>query len=136
MKSLILMLDSSNKPIDFNLGLKLFLNLPNQGLHGSLASFDLPSRELPLQTDFTFIRSFCNEKLTFFHYCSTDNFYLFHNWKLSMKHSYYPRRVSDCLKNFISKNKIKKSMVDKLIPCYPLRTYKAIYDMELVNAFA
>jgi len=44
--------------------------------------------------------------------------------------------TSDCLKNFISKNKIKKSMVDKLIPCYPLRTYKAIYDMELVNAFA
>lgn len=40
---------------------------------------------------------------------------------------------SECLKNYISRNKIKKIMVDKLISSYPLRTYKAIYDMELTS---
>ena len=25
-------------------------------------------------------------------------------------------------------------MVDKILPSYPLRTYKAIYDMELIDA--
>ena len=43
---------------------------------------------------------------------------------------------SECLKNYISRNRIKKSMVDKLLPSYPLRTYKAIYDMELTNVLA
>ena len=42
---------------------------------------------------------------------------------------------SECLKSYISKNKIKKSMVDRLIPSYPLRTYKAIYDLNLTRAF-
>lgn len=40
---------------------------------------------------------------------------------------------SECLKNYILRNKIKKSMVDQLLPSYPLRTYKAIYDMELTS---
>ena len=44
--------------------------------------------------------------------------------------------ASECLKKFIVRNKIKKTMVDLLIPNYPLRTYKAIYDMELFNVFA
>lgn len=43
---------------------------------------------------------------------------------------------SECLKNYIAMNKIKKSQVDKILPSYPLRTYKAIYDMELSNVFA
>ena len=43
---------------------------------------------------------------------------------------------SECLKSYVSRNKIKKSMVDRLLPSYPLRTYKAIYDMELTNVFA
>ena len=43
---------------------------------------------------------------------------------------------SECLKNYIAKNKIKKTIVDKILPSYPLRTYKAIYDMELANVFA
>lgn len=44
--------------------------------------------------------------------------------------------ASECLKSYIVRNKIRKTMVDKLIPSYPLRTYKAIYDMELLNVFA
>ena len=94
MKSLILMLDSSNKPINYYLGLQLFLNLPNQGLHGSLSSFNLTSGELPFQAHFTFIRSFRNKKFTFFHYCSTDNFYLFHIWQLSTKTPSLPGRTA------------------------------------------
>lgn len=43
---------------------------------------------------------------------------------------------SECLKKYISKNRIKKSMVDKLLPSYPLRTYKTIYDMELTSVLA
>lgn len=42
---------------------------------------------------------------------------------------------SECLKKYISKNRICKSMVDMLLPSYPLRTYKSIYDMELTNVF-
>lgn len=41
-----------------------------------------------------------------------------------------------CLQNFVRKNEIKKTIVDKLLPSYPLKTYKAIYDMELINVFA
>jgi len=44
--------------------------------------------------------------------------------------------ASECLKKYVLVNKIKKTMVDSLIPSYPLRTYKAIYDMELSNVFA
>ncbi len=43
--------------------------------------------------------------------------------------------ASKCLKDYISKNRIAKAMVDTLIPNYPLRTYKAIYDMELTGVF-
>lgn len=39
--------------------------------------------------------------------------------------------ASECLKDFIIKNRIKKEMVDAVLPYYPLRTYKAIYDLEL-----
>ena len=31
---------------------------------------------------------------------------------------------------------IRKNMVDKILPSYPLRTYKAIYDMELTSVLA
>jgi len=44
--------------------------------------------------------------------------------------------ASECLKKYVLVNNIKKTMVDSLIPSYPLRTYKAIYDMELSNVFA
>lgn len=43
--------------------------------------------------------------------------------------------ASKCLKDYISKNRIAKTMVDTLIPNYPLRTYKEIYDMELTDVF-
>ena len=43
---------------------------------------------------------------------------------------------SECLKNYIAKNRIRKNMVDKILPSYPLRTYKAIYDMELTSVLA
>ena len=43
---------------------------------------------------------------------------------------------SECLKNYIAKNKIRKNMVDKILPSYPLRTYKAIYVMELTSVLA
>lgn len=43
--------------------------------------------------------------------------------------------ASECLKKYIVSNKIKKLMVDKLIPSYPLRTYKAIYDLNLFEFF-
>ena len=41
--------------------------------------------------------------------------------------------ASECLKNYVSRNRIRKSMVDRILPNYPLRTYKAIYDMELTS---
>ena len=41
--------------------------------------------------------------------------------------------ASECLKNYVSRNRIRKSMVDRILPSYPLRTYKAIYDMELIS---
>lgn len=41
---------------------------------------------------------------------------------------------SECLKNYIAKNRIRKNMVDMILPSFPLRTYKAIYDMELIDA--
>lgn len=44
--------------------------------------------------------------------------------------------ASKCLKNYITEKRIEKALVDTLIPSYPLRTYKAIYDMELTNVFA
>ena len=44
--------------------------------------------------------------------------------------------ASERLKEYIVKNHIRKTMVDKILPSYPLRTYKAIYDMELTNVFA
>lgn len=43
---------------------------------------------------------------------------------------------AECLRYFILQNKITKKMVDGILPNYPLRTYKAIYDLELTNAFA
>lgn len=42
----------------------------------------------------------------------------------------------ECLKYFILQNKITKRMIDSILPNYPLRTYKAIYDLELTNVFA
>ena len=44
--------------------------------------------------------------------------------------------VSACLRNYISENKITKSSIDEILPHYPLRIYKAIYDMGLTNVFA
>ena len=67
MKSLILMFDGGDEPVDLYLCFKLFFNLPDQCLLGSLASFNLTSRELPLQTGFSFIRSFCYKKLSVLH---------------------------------------------------------------------
>ncbi len=43
---------------------------------------------------------------------------------------------AECLRYFILQNKISKKMVDSVLPSYPLRTYKAIYDLELTNVFA
>lgn len=44
--------------------------------------------------------------------------------------------ASKCLKDYSCRNKIKKALVDKVIPNYPLRTYKAIYDLGLYSVFA
>lgn len=41
-----------------------------------------------------------------------------------------------CLKYFVLQNRITKDKIDSLLPHYPLRTYKAIYDLELTNVFA
>ena len=44
--------------------------------------------------------------------------------------------AKDKLMEFIRKNHVAKKVVDELIDKYPLRTYKAIYDMELINVLA
>lgn len=43
--------------------------------------------------------------------------------------------ASEPLKKFITSNRIKKSIIDTVLPFYPLRTYKAIYDLELYRVF-
>lgn len=44
--------------------------------------------------------------------------------------------ASENLKKFIISNKIKKSVIDTVLPFYPLRTYKAIYNLELYSVLA
>ncbi len=44
--------------------------------------------------------------------------------------------AQECLKEFIIRNRIEKKVVDSVLPLYPLRTYKAIYNLELCSVFA
>ena len=44
--------------------------------------------------------------------------------------------VRERLLEFIKKNHVEKKTIDELIDRYPLRTYKAIYDLELINVLA
>lgn len=38
-----------------------------------------------------------------------------------------------CLREFVMKNNIEKKCVDSVIHGYPVRTYKALYEMEITN---
>lgn len=44
--------------------------------------------------------------------------------------------ASERLKDFVVKNGICRRQMDCLLPSYPMRTYKAIYDLGLSNVFA
>lgn len=47
-----------------------------------------------------------------------------------------PELVRNQLITYIKNNEIQRSMVDKYIEAFPLKTYKFIYEMRLENVFA